>query len=139
MISCTGSSCAMPEPRAARFLTLVEAKREPDLTTSSGTGVSSPWHYLTGITRRMDKLYRIRVRSILSFNGRSVFGADCRSRLQTLWGRISSGIFLNGIGLSLARVSHGGSLVNLNSLKQVLKLQIDGIDRLAGKANNSED
>ena len=79
------------------------------------------------------------VRSILSFNGRSVFGADCRSRLQTLWGRISSGIFLNGIGLSLARVSHGGSLVNLNSLKQVLKLQIDGIDRLAGKANNSED
>ena len=46
MISCTGSSCVMPEPRAARFLTLVEAKREPDLTTSSGTGVSSPWHYL---------------------------------------------------------------------------------------------
>src|SRR6267378_5729513 len=139
MISCTGSSCVMPEPRAARFLTLVEAKREPDLTISNGTGVSSPWHCLTGIMRRMAKLYRIRVRSILSFNGRSVFGADCRSRLRTLWGRISSGIFLKGMGLSLAQVSHGGSLVNLNSLEQVTKLRIDRIDRLAGNAHTSED
>jgi len=74
-----------------------------------------------------------------SFSGRSVFGADCRSRLRTLWGRLSSGIFPNGMGLSLAQVSHGGSLVNPNSLEQVPKLRIDRIDRLAGKANNSED
>src|SRR5262245_53355109 len=123
MISCTGSSCVMPEQRAALFLTLVEAKREPDLTTSNGTGVLSPCHCLTGITRRMDKLYRIRVRSILSFSGRSVFGADCRSRLRTLWDRISSDIFLNGIDFNRSGIA-GREPVERNSLEQGRKLRV---------------